>query len=231
MLKAVASGSPSRRRLSPLLRHLRDRHTRALELRPSWNTGTGRLREKVSVNDLIVRACAQALIQHPQAHRSYVDGRHVYHAHVHVGIAVALDDGLIVPCCATPTRRASPDRRRDAQPCRRARDGKLAGPRSRAARSPSRTWACSTSPPSRPSSTRPSRRSWPCRAGRARRRPRRGRRPRKIVSVTLSCDRGLLGADGRGCCRRSTAASRRRPSCSHDPARTRTLDPDASSQT
>jgi pyruvate dehydrogenase E2 component (dihydrolipoamide acetyltransferase) len=71
--------------------------TRALELRAELNAALADSGEKVSVNDLIVRACAQALVQHPQAHRSYVDGHHVYHAHVHAGIAVALDDGLIVP--------------------------------------------------------------------------------------------------------------------------------------
>jgi pyruvate dehydrogenase E2 component (dihydrolipoamide acetyltransferase) len=71
--------------------------TRALELRAELNAALADSGEKVSVNDLIVRACAQALMLHPQAHRSYVDGRHVYHAHVHAGIAVALDDGLIVP--------------------------------------------------------------------------------------------------------------------------------------
>jgi pyruvate dehydrogenase E2 component (dihydrolipoyllysine-residue acetyltransferase) len=71
--------------------------TRALELRAELNAALADSGEKVSVNDLIVRACAQSLAQHPQAHRSFVDGRHVYHAHVHVGIAVALDDGLIVP--------------------------------------------------------------------------------------------------------------------------------------
>ena len=71
--------------------------TRALELRAELNAALADSGEKVSVNDLIVRACAQSLMQHPQAHRSYVDGHHVYHAHVHVGIAVALDDGLIVP--------------------------------------------------------------------------------------------------------------------------------------
>jgi pyruvate dehydrogenase E2 component (dihydrolipoamide acetyltransferase) len=71
--------------------------TRALELRTELNAALADTGEKVSVNDLIVRACAQALMQHPQAHRSYVDGRHVYHAHAHIGVAVALDDGLIVP--------------------------------------------------------------------------------------------------------------------------------------
>jgi pyruvate dehydrogenase E2 component (dihydrolipoamide acetyltransferase) len=71
--------------------------TRALALRKELNEALADSGEKVSVNDLIVRACAQALVQHPQAHRSYVGGTHVYHAHAHVGIAVALDDGLIVP--------------------------------------------------------------------------------------------------------------------------------------
>jgi pyruvate dehydrogenase E2 component (dihydrolipoamide acetyltransferase) len=71
--------------------------TRALALRAELNEALADAGEKVSVNDLIVRACAQALMMHPQAHRSYLDGRHVYHAHAHAGIAVALDDGLIVP--------------------------------------------------------------------------------------------------------------------------------------
>jgi len=71
--------------------------TRALQLRKELNEALADSGEKVSVNDLILRASAQALVQHPQAHRSYVDGTHVYHAHAHVGIAVALDDGLIVP--------------------------------------------------------------------------------------------------------------------------------------
>ncbi|HET7171102.1 MAG TPA: dihydrolipoamide acetyltransferase family protein [Gaiellales bacterium] len=71
--------------------------TKALALRKELNEALAEAGEKVSVNDLIVRACAQALVAHPQAHRSYVEGRHVYHAHAHVGIAVALDDGLIVP--------------------------------------------------------------------------------------------------------------------------------------
>jgi pyruvate dehydrogenase E2 component (dihydrolipoamide acetyltransferase) len=71
--------------------------TRALALRRELNEALAETGEKVSVNDMIVRACALALVAHPQAHRSYVDGHHVYHAHASVGIAVALDDGLIVP--------------------------------------------------------------------------------------------------------------------------------------
>jgi pyruvate dehydrogenase E2 component (dihydrolipoamide acetyltransferase) len=100
--------------------------TRALELRAELNEALADSGEKVSVNDLIVRACAQALLQHPQAHRSYVDGHHVYHAHAHIGIAVALDDGLIVPVLRDAdtkgVRRLAAETRDLVE---RARDGKL----------------------------------------------------------------------------------------------------------
>ena len=50
--------------------------TRAVELRKELNEALSAAGEKVSVNDLIIRACAMALVEHPQAHRSYVDGKH-----------------------------------------------------------------------------------------------------------------------------------------------------------
>jgi pyruvate dehydrogenase E2 component (dihydrolipoyllysine-residue acetyltransferase) len=71
--------------------------TRAVQMRAELNEGLADRGGRISLNDLIVRACAMALLDHPQAHRSYVDGRHLYHAHANIGIAVALDDGLIVP--------------------------------------------------------------------------------------------------------------------------------------
>jgi pyruvate dehydrogenase E2 component (dihydrolipoamide acetyltransferase) len=100
--------------------------TRAMQLRAELNSGLADSGDKISVNDLIVRASALALIQHPQAHRSYVDGKHVYHAHANVGIAVALDDGLIVPVLTEadtkPVREISRETRDLAG---RARAGKL----------------------------------------------------------------------------------------------------------
>jgi len=100
--------------------------TRAMQLRAELNSGLADSGDKISVNDLIVRASALALIQHPQAHRSYVDGRHVYHAHANIGIAVALDDGLIVPVLneadTKPVREISRETRDLAG---RARAGKL----------------------------------------------------------------------------------------------------------
>jgi pyruvate dehydrogenase E2 component (dihydrolipoamide acetyltransferase) len=103
--------------------------TRALAMRKELNEALADSGEKVSVNDLIIRACAQALDQHPQAHRSYVDGTHVYHAHAHVGIAVALDDGLIVPVLRdadTKSLRQIAAEARDL--AERARAGKLRQP-------------------------------------------------------------------------------------------------------
>ena len=52
---------------------------------------------KVSVNDLVVRACALALMKHPGVNASFQgESIRVYHR-AHIGIAVALEDGLITP--------------------------------------------------------------------------------------------------------------------------------------
>jgi len=52
---------------------------------------------KVSVNDLIVLACARALRRHPKVNANYTEQGIVEHGDIHVGVAVALDDGLVVP--------------------------------------------------------------------------------------------------------------------------------------
>ena len=70
---------------------------RALELRKELNRALEADGVKVSVNDLIVRACGLALRDNRQFHRSFDGEAMVYHGHADVGIAVALDDGLIVP--------------------------------------------------------------------------------------------------------------------------------------
>jgi pyruvate dehydrogenase E2 component (dihydrolipoamide acetyltransferase) len=48
-------------------------------------------------NDMIVKACALALREHPHANGSYRDGKLQLHSRVNVGIAVASDDALVVP--------------------------------------------------------------------------------------------------------------------------------------
>ncbi len=100
--------------------------TRAMELRAELNAGLADAGEKISVNDLIVRACAIALIEHPQAHRSYVDGKHAYHAHANIGIAVALDDGLIVPVVFEADTKSVREISRETRDlAKRAREGAL----------------------------------------------------------------------------------------------------------
>ncbi len=70
---------------------------KALALREELNDELAAEGVKLTVNDLIVRASALALRDHPQFHRSWVDGKIHQHGAAHVGIAVALDEGLIVP--------------------------------------------------------------------------------------------------------------------------------------
>ncbi len=52
---------------------------------------------KVSYNDMVVKACAIALKKHPQVNTSWKGDTTKYNHHVHVGVAVAVDDGLVVP--------------------------------------------------------------------------------------------------------------------------------------
>ena len=52
---------------------------------------------KVSFNDMVVKACAMALKKHPKVNTSWNGDSTRYSNHIHVGVAVAVDDGLLVP--------------------------------------------------------------------------------------------------------------------------------------
>lgn len=52
---------------------------------------------KVSFNDMVVKACAMALKKHPQVNTTWKDDHTQYNKHVHMGVAVAVDEGLVVP--------------------------------------------------------------------------------------------------------------------------------------
>jgi pyruvate dehydrogenase E2 component (dihydrolipoamide acetyltransferase) len=68
---------------------------RAWELREELNRLEGQ--PKISVNDFIIRASALTLLKHPGVNASFQgESIRVYHR-VHMGIAVALDEGLITP--------------------------------------------------------------------------------------------------------------------------------------
>ena len=64
---------------------------------------------KISLNDMVVKASAKALVKFPAVNAAYKDDKVYPGAGVHVGVAVALDDGLIVPVVrdadALPLRR------------------------------------------------------------------------------------------------------------------------------
>jgi pyruvate dehydrogenase E2 component (dihydrolipoamide acetyltransferase) len=61
---------------------------------------------KVSFNDLIVKACARALTRFPNVNASWATDKIVTHKDVHVGVAVAVPDGLIVPVVRNADRKA-----------------------------------------------------------------------------------------------------------------------------
>ena len=52
---------------------------------------------KVSFNDLVIKASAMALKNHPQVNSSWMDDSIRINHHVHMGVAVAVEDGLLVP--------------------------------------------------------------------------------------------------------------------------------------
>jgi pyruvate dehydrogenase E2 component (dihydrolipoamide acetyltransferase) len=52
---------------------------------------------KVSFNDMVIRAAAAALKKHPKVNSSWRGDKIRYNEHVHVGVAVAVDEGLLVP--------------------------------------------------------------------------------------------------------------------------------------
>ncbi|MBP7155338.1 MAG: pyruvate dehydrogenase complex dihydrolipoamide acetyltransferase [Flavobacteriales bacterium] len=53
--------------------------------------------DKVSYNDLVIKAVALALKKHPKVNSSWLGDRIRYNEHVHIGVAVAVDEGLLVP--------------------------------------------------------------------------------------------------------------------------------------
>lgn len=52
---------------------------------------------KISVNDFIVKAVAASLRKNPKANSSWLGDKIRYNHHIHIGVAVAIEDGLIVP--------------------------------------------------------------------------------------------------------------------------------------
>ena len=66
----------------------------AMEARKSFNTISP---VKISFNDLIIKACAMTLRKHPAVNSSWMGDFIRQNNHIHIGTAVAVEEGLIVP--------------------------------------------------------------------------------------------------------------------------------------
>ena len=67
---------------------------KAVEARKSMNEYSP---VKISFNDMVIRAVAAALRQHPEVNASWLGDKIRYNKHIHIGVAVAVDEGLLVP--------------------------------------------------------------------------------------------------------------------------------------
>jgi len=66
----------------------------SISARESINDVTG---SKVSFNDLVIKAAAAALRQHPKVNSSWLGDKIRTNHHIHIGVAVSVEDGLLVP--------------------------------------------------------------------------------------------------------------------------------------
>lgn len=66
----------------------------AISARNSINT---QLESKISFNDMVVKAVSMALRKHPKVNSSWLGDKIRYNHHIHIGVAMAVEDGLLVP--------------------------------------------------------------------------------------------------------------------------------------
>jgi pyruvate dehydrogenase E2 component (dihydrolipoamide acetyltransferase) len=103
--------------------------SRAVEARARLKASAGEGEAVPSFNDMIVKACALALREHPRANGAYRDGRFELYSRVNVGVAVAAQDALVVPTVFDADRKGlrqiAADSRALAQ---KVRDGQITPP-------------------------------------------------------------------------------------------------------
>jgi pyruvate dehydrogenase E2 component (dihydrolipoamide acetyltransferase) len=98
---------------------------KALEFRKQINA-TLKEEEKVSVNDVIVKVAAQALTKHPFVNSSYQDKTIKFYEDADIGVAVAIDEGLITPVVRGANRKGIAEISREVKElAARAREKKL----------------------------------------------------------------------------------------------------------
>lgn len=80
-----------------------------LTFRSEINAGLAGKGVKISVNDLVVRSVAITLRAHPRVNSSWAGDSIIQHGRINVGVAVALEDGLIVPVVTDADRKTLGD--------------------------------------------------------------------------------------------------------------------------
>ncbi|MDP1803341.1 MAG: pyruvate dehydrogenase complex dihydrolipoamide acetyltransferase [Bacteroidota bacterium] len=81
---------------------------------------------KVSFNDLVIKACAAALRKHPRVNSSWMGDKIRINHHIHIGMAVAVEDGLLVPVIRFADGKAISDIAAETKDLgKRAKDKKL----------------------------------------------------------------------------------------------------------
>lgn len=99
--------------------------TAALAFREQFNQAAGEA-ERVTINDLVVKACTLALQRHPKFNAEYSEEGLVFHGSVNIAIGIALDEGLIAPAlldCGAKTLGTIAREAKDL--VARAREGRL----------------------------------------------------------------------------------------------------------
>jgi pyruvate dehydrogenase E2 component (dihydrolipoamide acetyltransferase) len=100
--------------------------TRALAMRANFNARLGGEKPAVSMSAVLVKACAAALRQHPLLNSYFRNDQILVMPRVNVGLAVALEDGLIVPVVQDADQKSLLQIGQEVNELsRRARDGAL----------------------------------------------------------------------------------------------------------
>ncbi len=71
--------------------------TSAMSMRQGLNEEIDAAGPRISVNDMIVRACVKAIAKYPKLNTTFADDHLISHADINIGIAIALEAGLMVP--------------------------------------------------------------------------------------------------------------------------------------
>ena len=101
--------------------------TRAMSVRTEFNRSHEKA-DRLSVNDLVLKACAEALRLHPTVNSKLKDDKIVYHADINIGVATAVPDGLVVPVIIDTDKLSWLDlARQSKRAAAQARSGKIVG--------------------------------------------------------------------------------------------------------